>query len=95
MLCFVFPGKASTTEPDTGGIESSDAHGGNDPEQVAAPGSPRLGMLGVTKGEQKDGSLQEYLKQPNVELTSLSLKSEQVLLRLEYCLYGVMPQAHS
>ncbi len=36
-------------------------------------------MLGVTKGEEKDGTLQDYLKQPNVELTSLSLKSEQVI----------------
>ena len=66
---------------DTGGFDSSDFHGGHDPDRVAAGkgSAAHLSTIGVTPGTKHDGSIKPLLEsQTNVELTSISLDANQV-----------------
>ena len=72
----------STT--DTGGFDSSDFHGGHDPDRVAAGkgSAAHLSTIDVTPGTKHDGSIKPLLdSQVNVELTSIALNSTQVSFR--------------
>ena len=79
---FIFSaGKNLISATDTGGFDSSDVHGGNDPDRVVAGegSAAHLSTIGVTPGAKHDGSIKPLLEsQINVELTSIELNSNQV-----------------
>ena len=73
--------KPPISATDTGGFDSSDFHGGHDPDRVASGrgSAAHLSTIGVTPGTKHDGSIKPLLEsQANVELTSIALSSSQV-----------------